>query len=979
MNAQLREFFKVAFAFVYGQLKGQASMDAVAAAARSVLEEMTKAGGQIRWETAARATVSSLKKKSALHRPVRVVAFVTEAADTELVPVQMDDGTSEEVETTQATIQDRRRDSILTMDILGLGNVEMIQQAAKGGGPVELLGVPLALPTSFNSKTGQPLQVRRSFFFQVVDVRSSYSHLDLIGATDQEREVAHLTLQEWRRDRMAPLEVIRDMTIDGLGILGTRDFSLLTELVEFTVLQALSCGSITHAPARLHMLLVGPPGHGKKLIGVAAKVLNPTFAELSAAKVSPPGLIGASSASAGCWRSQPGALARAAHGVAVLQDAHAWKARELEKIGPILQEVIEDGVVRDTVAGGSTRNAPVALLIDLNRTSQVGLQGNQPEAAILRLRPLLSRVDVIAEINKDVDRAWRVAGEMYKGLRSSKDHAGGGESWKREVQVIVAALRDEHPEVDLAPVQGLMKKSHDEIWNANKDLLEYMPEAGDIPIRQAISFGRLVIAYARGADRSVATPEDVERAKKYINMKLAFLRMHGASMRAPEQPAGPGQERKQWVRQHAQKPISPEDLAVQYTQDTGNAVDEKTIRRDLKELGAKKQARGKWYVPQALGTKGQKDNDASDIWTSSLIAPGVPNERTVVVPGLKHSIRESPGFKKKLLAEYKLDLLGLCGFGCRYCSSNWGNYLRINRERFAEMSECQLRHRYYPDQEPGLTFRWTHVLRSLEEQLAAAGADFGRDQTVVVSMLTDAFSPQLVADGTVRRALDLLVLRSSFRIRVLTKNGVVGTPEWLDFFCKHPGRFVVGLSIGTLDDGWSKGAELGTSPPTTRLQALKNLQDTGVPTFGMLCPVFPDMLDAGRLEELVDKINPTSVEHLWAEPYNDRTNWERVRDTYKIGSAGYEWFNQAFVKGGDKAIWSTYATKLYVRLRKKAEAEGWLPKLRYLLYEDGIVAADAHRFGGLTGVLLQSKPGPDGRSANPSVAELQRQSEHLES
>ena len=55
--------------------------------------------------------------------------------------------------------------------------------------------------------------------------------------------------------------------------------------------------------------------------------------------------------------------------------------------------------------------------------------------------------------------------------------------------------------------------------------------------------------------------------------------------------------------------------------------------------------------------------------------------KVVRVPSIAQPICRSPGFEKKRLSEYKLDLMALCGFGCRYCSSNWGNYLRINRER----------------------------------------------------------------------------------------------------------------------------------------------------------------------------------------------------------------------------------------------------------------------------------------------------------
>ncbi len=66
--------------------------------------------------------------------------------------------------------------------------------------------------------------------------------------------------------------------------------------------------------------------------------------------------------------------------------------------------------------------------------------------------------------------------------------------------------------------------------------------------------------------------------------------------------------------------------------------------------------------------------------------------------------------------------------------------------------------------------------------------------------------------------------------------------------------------------------------------------------------------------------------------------------------------------------WSRYATELYVRLRGKAKTEGWLHKLRFLLYEGGITGSDAAHFQSMHGVLLQSKPGPGGTSQNDAFA-----------
>lgn len=344
--------------------------------------------------------------------------------------------------------------------------------------------------------------------------------------------------------------------------------------------------------------------------------------------------------------------------------------------------------------------------------------------------------------------------------------------------------------------------------------------------------------------------------------------------------------------------------------------------------------------------------------------------KIVYVPCISDPVKRSPGFEKKALSEQKLDIMALCGYGCRYCSSNSGNYLRINQKRFADMTEAQLGERLLPNDDPSLTLLWPDVVERLETQLGRHEANWGQDQTLVFSMLTDGFSPVLVDNGTTEKVLRMLIERTRFRIRILTKNAVVGASSWIAFFAAHPNRFVVGLSTGTLDDGWARSIEIGTSPPSGRLEALARLQHSGVPTYAMLCPVFPDVLEGDRVEELIDRCDPATVEHVWAEPFNDRINWRVVRSGYPTGSFGYRWFTQAFEEG-DTALWSDYATTLYARLHKKAIAEGWIAKLRYLLYENGVQPQHVRRLGSLDGILLQSKPGADGCSRNPGVAMLQ--------
>jgi DNA repair photolyase len=327
--------------------------------------------------------------------------------------------------------------------------------------------------------------------------------------------------------------------------------------------------------------------------------------------------------------------------------------------------------------------------------------------------------------------------------------------------------------------------------------------------------------------------------------------------------------------------------------------------------------------------------------------------------------------------------------------------------------------------DPSIIYVWPDVLQQLEEQLKMAPKGWGRGKTIILSMLTDPFSPPLTlptfrvgkqlivcedadermdvlkkkweeeragltGEEQVRRslsdafrtdqhlgppatihALRLLLEKTEFRIRILTKSGIVVTSQYINLLKAHRDRVVVGLSIGTLDNSWARAVEKRATNPTKRLDALASLQAEGIPTFGMLCPVFPDVLEEGRLDALVDAIRPDVCEHVWAEPYNDRGNWQTVRDAYPKGSVGYQWFERMF-GGKGKEGWSSYATELYQRLLVKAKKDGWVHKLRYLLYEQDITEEDAKAFCHLEGVLLQGKTGEDGYSTHPSFAAFEK-------
>lgn len=237
--------------------------------------------------------------------------------------------------------------------------------------------------------------------------------------------------------------------------------------------------------------------------------------------------------------------------------------------------------------------------------------------------------------------------------------------------------------------------------------------------------------------------------------------------------------------------------------------------------------------------------------------------RIVVINNTKYIIQPS-GWKKKLLAEYHMEMNGLCGFGCRYCSSNSTPWMRIYSQEFLKATIEQQGEPLTPKSNPELAYVWRDdVVERLQRELHRKRKSYGKGKTIALSQSTDPLSP-VVNPDTFEAVLSLLIEKTSFRIRILTKNSLIGSDRWIRVLQGMGDRVVVSLSTGTLDPEFSARVEVGTSSPVARFRALRNLQDAGIPTFGMLCPIFPQVLASGRLNELVDAIRPDCCEHIWA-------------------------------------------------------------------------------------------------------------------
>ena len=161
----------------------------------------------------------------------------------------------------------------------------------------------------------------------------------------------------------------------------------------------------------------------------------------------------------------------------------------------------------------------------------------------------------------------------------------------------MGTLRDHHPEVELDPVRAAMEAAHHAIAKQNEASFSMLPEAGDIPVRLAITVARFVSASARAHDRSVATMEDLQEALSFVRLKLEFLRVAVPDLTRAAEGAerADGDERAQ--QRYAGQEIHPRDFVRTYAEATGDSISERTARRHMRKLGAVRRGRGLYLLP----------------------------------------------------------------------------------------------------------------------------------------------------------------------------------------------------------------------------------------------------------------------------------------------------------------------------------------------------------------------------------------------
>lgn len=326
---------------------------------------------------------------------------------------------------------------------------------------------------------------------------------------------------------------IKNTIIDQIGIKGLDSAKKLSKCIDFMILQGFSHGKDDKNSHRLHSLVIGSPGVGKKLLTITAKILNPITEEISSVsgKISMAGMIGDVSIKKGRRISNPGYFAKASSGVLCVQDFHEVKGATRQQFLSLLSKVMEDGEVIDSTSARTTHEAVTAIHLDTNLPSQVQMiEEPNPLKDINIPTNILSRFDFIMNIPRDVQRQYEVTKEMIGGDKVIESYGKSNieEQWKREIRRFVAYARTAYHYVEIkGDVPEYILEKLDQIKKDAEKTFEDPLLLADIITRLGMSIQKYVKAITSANLRYDATKEDVDYALEFIQEKLSYLSQIG--------------------------------------------------------------------------------------------------------------------------------------------------------------------------------------------------------------------------------------------------------------------------------------------------------------------------------------------------------------------------------------------------------------------------------------------------------------------
>lgn len=286
-------------------------------------------------------------------------------------------------------------------------------------------------------------------------------------------------------------------------------------------------------------------------------------------------------------------------------------------------------------------------------------------------------------------------------------------------------------------------------------------------------------------------------------------------------------------------------------------------------------------------------------------------------------IQASPEFANKHLANYALNVGLLCGHGCKYCSTpallrTHNIFQEINVSSFQAM-----------EQGIAIVDPWT------PKRITKSAYKLKSTDTVMLSTITDAWSPEAQQYNLGRKCLEVLLAHSNCKVRILTKNAAVRNDY--DLISKFHDRVELSLSLTApvKNENIAKIVEPNASLISERLSALRDAHNMSIPVYGMICPVIPGLInnndDFNQLLDSILELNPTTI---WCEPVNRRGDniINCINALYAANeiNAGNALSN---IRNGKN--YDNYVTNIINMATYETNKRNSLNKLKILVYSDG--------------------------------------------
>ena len=283
-------------------------------------------------------------------------------------------------------------------------------------------------------------------------------------------------------------------------------------------------------------------------------------------------------------------------------------------------------------------------------------------------------------------------------------------------------------------------------------------------------------------------------------------------------------------------------------------------------------------------------------------------------------------FGRKLLCDgFTFSLGSICAYSCAYC------YVI---PMILKQPAIQLVKQVAVLAGKGLedvVVRRRNALKILRRQLTIekpAHINLQNKAVIYTSPLVDPAGNMTLVRETVV-ACRIIFELTNWDVRILSKSNLL--PEVAKLISeKFKHRMIYGVSTGTLDDKLCKAFEKGTPLVSKRLESLHWLQDNGYRTFGMLCPVLPQVDYDEYARRAVKAIRVDRCEHVWAEVINLRgDSFTATCAALEKGGFAEEASRLREVCGpGSGKVWEQYSRNAFDALARYIPPE----KLRFLQY-----------------------------------------------